>query len=84
MAASGGNFGVAVAYAARRLGVPATVFVPATSAPAKLDRLRGLGATVEVVPGYYDDAREASQAHATETARHQVRAVLAERHRLLR
>jgi threonine dehydratase len=67
VAASGGNFGVAVAYAARRLGVPATVFVPATSAPAKLDRLRGLGATVEVVPGYYDDAREASQAHATET-----------------
>jgi threonine dehydratase len=67
VAASGGNFGVAVAYAAQRLGVPATVFVPATSAPAKLDRLRSLGATVEVVPGYYDDALEASRAHAGAT-----------------
>jgi threonine dehydratase len=67
VAASGGNFGAAVAYAARRLGVPATVFVPATSAPAKLERLRSLGATVEVVPGYYDDAREASQVRAEET-----------------
>ena len=48
---------MAVAYAARRLGVPATVFVPATNM-AKLERLRSLGATVEVVPGYYDDALE--------------------------
>jgi len=67
VAASGGNFGVAVAYAARRLDVPATVFVPATSAPAKLDRLRSLGATVEVVPGYYDDALVASRTHADAT-----------------
>jgi threonine dehydratase len=67
VAASGGNFGVAVAYAARRLEVRATVFVPATSAPAKLDRLRSLGATVEVVPGYYDDALAASRVHAEET-----------------
>jgi threonine dehydratase len=64
VAASGGNFGVAVAYAARRLDVRATVFVPATSAPAKLDRLKSLGATVEVVPGYYDDALAASRDHA--------------------
>ena len=65
VAASGGNYGVAVAYAARRLGVPATVFVPDTTAPAKLDRLRGLGATVQVVPGLYDDALAASRSHAT-------------------
>ena len=64
VAASGGNYGVAVAYAARRLGVPARVFVPDSTAPAKLDRLRGLGATVEVVPGFYDDALAASRAHA--------------------
>lgn len=67
VAASGGNFGVAVAYAARRLGVPATVFVPDSSAPAKLGRLRSLGATVEVVPGLYDDALDASRAAAEQT-----------------
>jgi threonine dehydratase len=67
VAASGGNFGVAVAYAAHRLGVAATVFVPDTTAPAKLDRLRSLGATVEVVPGYYDQALEASHEHAAAT-----------------
>ena len=67
VAASGGNFGVAVAYAARRLGVPATVFVPDSSAPAKLGRLRSLGATVEIVPGLYDDALDASRAAAERT-----------------
>src|SRR5580700_9419570 len=39
-AASGGNHGVAVAYAARRLGLPATIFVPRVASPAKLDRIR--------------------------------------------
>jgi threonine dehydratase len=67
VAASGGNYGVAVAYTARRLGVAATVCVPDTTAPAKLDRLRGLGATVEVVPGLYDDALAASRALAATT-----------------
>jgi threonine dehydratase len=67
VAASGGNYGVAVAYAARRLGVRATVFVPDTTAPVKLDRLRSLGATVEVVPGYYDEALAASHEHAAAT-----------------
>jgi threonine dehydratase len=63
-AASGGNYGVAVAYTAHRLGVTARVFVPDSTAPAKLDRLRGLGATVEVVAGFYDDALTASRAWA--------------------
>jgi threonine dehydratase len=67
VAASGGNYGVAVAYAARRLGVRAAVFVPDTTAPAKLDRLRSLGALVEVVPGYYDEALAASHEHAAAT-----------------
>jgi threonine dehydratase len=67
VAASGGNYGVAVAYAAHRMGVPAAVFVPDTTAPAKLDRLRSLGAAVEVVPGYYDDALAASHEHAAAT-----------------
>jgi threonine dehydratase len=67
VAASGGNYGVAVAYAAHRLGVAATVFVTDTTAPAKLDRLRSLGATVEVVPGYYDEALAASHERAAAT-----------------
>ena len=67
VAASGGNYGVAVAYAAHRLGVAATVFVPDSTAPAKLERLRSLGAAVEVVPGYYDEALAASHAHAAAT-----------------
>jgi threonine dehydratase len=67
VAASGGNYGVAVAYAAHRLGVTATVFVTGTTAPAKLERLRSLGATVEVVPGYYDQALAASHEHAAAT-----------------
>jgi threonine dehydratase len=67
VAASGGNFGAAVAYAARRLGVPATVFIPDSSAPAKHDRLRALGAAVEVVPGVYDDALAASRQRAADS-----------------
>jgi threonine dehydratase len=74
VAASGGNYGVAVAYAAQRLDVAATVFVPDTTAPTKLARLRGLGARVEVVPGYYDDAFVASRAHANSSGALQLHA----------
>jgi threonine dehydratase len=66
VAASGGNYGVALAYVAQRL-VAATVFVTGTTAPAKLERLRALGATVEVIPGYYDEALAASHEHAAAT-----------------
>lgn len=61
VAASGGNFGLAVAYAARSLGVVADIFVPATSPDAKIARLREQGAEVHVIDGYYADALEASQ-----------------------
>jgi threonine dehydratase len=61
IAASGGNFGIAVAFAARELGHPAEVFVPETSPMTKIDRLRALGATVRVVPGYYADALAACE-----------------------
>ena len=44
VAASGGNHGVPVAYAAHHLGVPAAVFVPVISAPAKIERIRSLAA----------------------------------------
>ena len=40
VAASGGNHGAAVAFAARRLGVPAKIFVPRISSPAKVERIR--------------------------------------------
>jgi len=67
IAASGGNFGLAVAYAAHTLGHPAEIFVPSISPPEKVDRIRALGATVRVVEGYYDEALEASHGRAGET-----------------
>lgn len=60
-AASGGNFGLAVAHAARELGIAATIFVPSSSPPAKVERLRRLGADVHVITGHYADALEASE-----------------------
>ena len=53
--ASGGNHGLAVARAARIAGVPATIFVPTNASPAKIDKLRRLGATVEVVGSVWND-----------------------------
>src|SRR5262249_22096506 len=46
--ASGGNAGIAYAYAAAALSVPATVFVPETAPAVKVEKLRALGATVEL------------------------------------
>lgn len=62
VAASGGNFGLAVAYAAGALGHVATVFVPGSSPEEKVGRIATLGADVRVVPGYYPDALAASRA----------------------
>ncbi|WP_052668876.1 serine/threonine dehydratase [Nitriliruptor alkaliphilus] len=56
VAASGGNFGLAVAWAARALGHRATIVVPDSSPASKRDPLAALGAEVEVVPGVYADA----------------------------
>jgi threonine dehydratase len=67
VAASGGNFGLAVAWAARRLGHRAAIFVPDTSPPAKLRPLDDLGADVHVIPGYYADALAAADAHVEAT-----------------
>lgn len=60
-AASGGNFGTAVAYAAAELGIRATIFVPEISSPAKVARLRDLGAEVEVVGREYAEALAACE-----------------------
>jgi threonine dehydratase len=62
VAASGGNHGVAVAYAAHRRGVPARIFVPTVSAPAKMERIRRLGADLVVTGDRYADALAAAQA----------------------
>ena len=71
VAASGGNHGVAVAYAASRVGlggkqsgVPARIFVPTVSAPAKIERIRQLGAELVVTGERYADALAAAQAWA--------------------
>jgi threonine dehydratase len=55
-AASGGNHGAAVAYAASVLGIPAHIFVPEVSSPAKISRIRGYGADLVVKGETYSDA----------------------------
>ena len=59
VAASGGNHGVAVAYAAHRLGIPARIFVPTVSSPAKIERIRQL-ADLVIAGVRYADALEAA------------------------
>jgi threonine dehydratase len=58
--ASGGNAGLAVAYAASQVGVPARVYVPTNAPAVKVARLRALGARVEQVGREYAEAHEAA------------------------
>ena len=60
VAASGGNHGAAVAYAAMKLGLPARIFVPTVSSPAKIDRIRSYGADLTVIGERYAEALAAS------------------------
>ena len=64
VAASGGNHGAAVAYAAGVLGIPAHIFVPEVSSPAKISRIRGYGADLVITGAVYAEALAASQAWA--------------------
>lgn len=64
--ASGGNAGLANAYAANTVGVPATVFVPSTAPQVKVDKLRAYGATVVQIGDEYAVAYEAAVKHAAE------------------
>lgn len=66
VAASGGNFGLAVGHAARELGHHAEIFVPSTSPAAKIDKVRATGAQVRVIEGYYDDASAAATSRRDE------------------
>ncbi|MGK9166184.1 threonine/serine dehydratase [Inquilinus limosus] len=60
-AASGGNHGAAVAHAAASLGLPARIFVPGISSPAKIDRIRRTGADLVVGGDRYADALAACE-----------------------
>jgi threonine dehydratase len=66
-AASGGNHGAAVAFAARALGVQAKVFVPAIASPAKIALIRACGAEIVVGGARYADAQVACDAWVEKT-----------------
>src|SRR5438309_1440137 len=72
VAASGGNHGAAVAYAAMKLGMPAKIFVPSISSPAKLQRIRDYGADLAIEGDRYADALAASRTWAERTGALQV------------
>jgi len=74
VAASGGNHGAAVAYAASRLGHKATIFVPGIASRAKLDRIRSYGAELIVIGERYVEALAASEAFSAKTGALQVHA----------
>jgi len=74
VAATGGNHGIAVAYAAQQLGIAATIFVPSVTSAAKLSRLRDYGAEVCIVGDRYAEALAASETWAAETGALQIHA----------
>ncbi|HKC14199.1 MAG TPA: threonine/serine dehydratase [Vicinamibacteria bacterium] len=67
VAASGGNHGAAVAYAAMRCGIPAKIFVPTVCSPAKIERIRRCGAALAVTGARYADALAASETWSAQT-----------------
>jgi threonine dehydratase len=67
VAASGGNHGVAVAFAAMKLGKPAKIFVPSVASAEKMERIRGFGAELVIAGERYADALAASEKWAAET-----------------
>ena len=73
-AASGGNHGAAVAFAARALGHEARIFVPTISSPAKLERIRGTGADLVVEGDRYVDALARCEAWVAKSGARQIHA----------
>lgn len=67
VAASGGNHGAAVAYAAMKRGVAANIFVPTVTSPAKAERIRSYGANLVITGDRYADALAASETFAAES-----------------
>jgi threonine dehydratase len=74
VAASGGNHGLAVAYAAHKLGVPARIFVPNVSAATKRARIRELGADLVIAGERYADALAASREFASTSGAREIHA----------
>jgi threonine dehydratase len=74
VAASGGNHGLAVAFAADRLGIPATIFVPAVAAATKQERIRNLNAKLVIAGERYADALEASRRFVAESGAMEIHA----------
>jgi threonine dehydratase len=67
VAASGGNHGVAIAFAAQKFNVPARIYVPTVASIAKIDRIRGYGAQLVIGGERYADAYAESQKWAAES-----------------
>jgi threonine dehydratase len=67
VAASAGNHGQAVAWAARELGLPATIYVPIDAPMAKVEACRNYGATTVMSGEFFEDALTAAQQHVEET-----------------
>jgi threonine dehydratase len=74
IAASGGNHGAAVAYAAMKLRKPATIFVPTVASTAKIDRIRSYGAELVITGERYADALAASEAWAEKSGAEKIHA----------
>lgn len=74
VAASGGNHGAAVGYAAHQLGHKARIYVPEMAGPAKIALIKSTGADLQVVPGAYANAMEQAQAYEQQTGAGQVHA----------
>lgn len=73
-AASGGNHGAAVAYAANRLGHKARIFVPTISSPAKIERIRALGAELVVEGDRYVEALARCEAYCRDSGARSIHA----------
>jgi len=67
VAASAGNHGQAVAWAAREAGIPAAIFVPQDAPMAKVEACRNYAAATELVGATFEDALAAALAYADET-----------------
>jgi threonine dehydratase len=64
--ASAGNFGQGMAYACRKRDIPLTVYAAHTANPLKIERMRALGAKIELEVGDFDKAKDAAKRHAAQ------------------
>jgi len=74
VAASGGNHGAAVAFAAKALGHTAAIFVPEMAGPSKIALIQRIGADLTVVPGEYANALTLAKTYEIETGAMQIHA----------